>query len=441
MTLLLALVAGIWLIAYLSLRRAQRQEGFIALDNLQVMFCLVLVVYGTAPPLFWLLQGGEQSRIVNPRLGLGPTLQEQHYLVSLGLVFGFSLFASDWIRKRDTNFRLTRDVVPIPNQILPICIILAVANFALTTSLQLIGVIRSAESYIDSYLVVQQLPLLLRIVLKITGGIGFFAKIVILVWLFQNWKTHKAWIFGILGLTLVSFDLAAGRSGTFLTLLICLILWNRFVKPLSFPKLLLAGSALLVAFTIAGFYRGMSERGPAARRDMEVSLGEFDAPWTNAVELYRKKQAGQLEVPFQLHFCELYNPIPAYFLPFEKWGYSGWFVNEYYSKYGQAGGGLMFGLFAQLVIGFGWPDVILRGFLLGWLLSWLTRFFRNGADWWHYPSLVYCAAWTFYSIRDSSFSILTNLLQVVLVAIIAIQLLSGVRTMRSRGGRLRPSTS
>ena len=83
----------------------------------------------------------------------------------------------------------------------------------------------------------------------------------------------------------------------------------------------------------------------------------------------------------------------------------------------------MFGVTAQLVIGFGWAEVIIRGVLLGWFLERLTLYFRNGSLWWHYPSLVYCSAWTFYTVRDSSFSLITNLFQVLALGVLTIEFL------------------
>lgn len=422
-----ALIIAIWGICYVVFRGAHLRERSMPLDNLPVMFSLVFLIYGTLPAIVWSLQGGENQKLVGYRLGRPPTTEEHAFLLLLGLVFCTSLAFGVWLYQRSKPSLPRTAIGSIPKSVLNICILLVVADFSLTVILTLTGVMRQADSYVDNYLVVQQLPLILRMILKILGGFAFFSKMVILVWLFQHWHTHRLWVYAIIAVTLVSFDPQAGRSGTFLMLLSCLILWNRFVKPLTIPQMTSAGLALLTLFTLAGAYRGLAERGQVRTQDLNLSLGEFDAPWTNAIELYREKRANRLDIPLQLHFSELYNPVPAVFLPFKKWGYSGWFLNEYYFKYGRAGGGLMFGLFAQLVVGFGWADIVFRGVLLGMFLSWITNHLRNGGEWWHYPALVYCAVWTFYSLRDSSFSILTNLIQVIALAVITIQILSGLK--------------
>jgi hypothetical protein len=416
------LIATVVAVALYSLRRTAKEDGVTTLDSLPAHFFLMLLLYSCLPPISWLLGGGEENRTINSRLGIGVLLDEQIYLVAMTCVFAISVaFGASIVRKK---LRKNGKLVPVvPGNVLLVCIGIVLLDTILLRGLVLTGFVPQAESYLESYRITQQLPLPLRIVLKLTGGFGFFAKATILVWLFQNWRTHRYWVFAIGIITLISFNPEAGRSSTFLFFYVCLILWNRFISRISLMQLSLCGVLMIAAFSAAGTYRGLNKNVDFDLERFDLNLGEFDAIWTNAIVLLREKRLERLVLPAQIHFSELYGPIPEILLPFEKWNYSGWFLNTYYRHYGRSGGGLMFGVTAQLVIGFGWAEVIIRGVLLGWFLERLTLYFRNGSLWWHYPSLVYCSAWTFYTVRDSSFSLITNLFQVLALGVLTIEFL------------------
>lgn len=416
------LIFAMWLIVFMALRRATRLEGAVPLDNPGIILLLVLLIYVTLPPLFWLLQGGEYISILSGRLyAWQPTYEEQLYLTLLGFTFMLAFMAAQWRFQRAKYLREQSFTRVIPKRIFDFCLILIALQFVIITGLQLTGAIRAATSYGDLYLRMQELPLGLGQFLKILGGTTFFAKIVALVWLFQRWRTYKRWIYVFVVFTLVSVDPEAGRSATFITLFTCLILWNHFVKRLSIKQFALIGFLGFIAFSALGVYRGVTESASslATMGFFDVGLGEFDGLWGNAVELRRAALAG-LNIPTSLYFTEFYAPIPSNFLPFDKLSYSIWYLDEFYPEYKAAGGGNMFGLLAQLSIGFGLFEAVIRGLLFGWFIGWLTHYLKKGMHWWSYPALVYVAIWIFYTVRDSSFSMVNNLFQVVLVSVFVI---------------------
>ena len=83
----------------------------------------------------------------------------------------------------------------------------------------------------------------------------------------------------------------------------------------------------------------------------------------------------------------------------------------------------MFGVLAQLVIGAGAVEAVVRGLALGIALWWLTDRLRRGRSWWCYPTLLYLSVWMFSSVRDSSFALVTPLVQVVLVGVLFTQVM------------------
>jgi hypothetical protein len=418
------LIFAMWLIVFVSIRRATHLTGSIPLEDPGIILLLVMLIYLTLPPFIWLLQGGEYISILSGRLyAWQPSYDEQFYLTLLGVTFMFSFVVAQRLYQRARPSLIFTTAQPISLSILHTCLALIGLQFIIFTLLQLSGVIRASNDYGDSYLRIQELPLGLGQFLKILGGLVFFAKTVALVWLFQRWSTHKRLIYAFIAFTVATVDPEGGRSSTFLTFITCLILFNQFVRKLSTREFLLIGFVGILVFSILGEYRGAVESGAgsASLLSFETGLGEFDNLWANAIELRRAKLNGY-EIPFRLYLSEIYAPIPSNILPFQKLSYSVWYLDEFYPAYKSAGGGNMFGLLAQLSVGFGLIEAVIRGLLFGWFLSWITRYLRDGRKWWSYPALLYITIWIFYTIRDSSFSIINNVFQVLLVSVFVINL-------------------
>lgn len=419
MTTLWWLLIGSWMVGALVLLRTTRREKAAPLDNLPVIFILIALLYTTLPPLWWILRGQWYSSVRSGRLfALQPLAEDQVYLTSLGLLMVLGVGVMQLLLSR----RRASVSVPLPVRIsgavVTISIVIVVANLVFNSALQALGVIRTAIDYVDSYLVIQELPLWLRQGLKIVGGLSQFSKLVVLVWLFQNWRSHKWWIALLVGFSAATIDPSAGRASLFVLLFACLILWNRYVRPVSLTQLALAGVSGVVFFTILGMLRGGAELNSSDGAMLEMGVGEFDVIWANALTLLHEREMFGLRVPLSLHFSEWYGPIPSNVLPFEKLSYSIWFLDEYYPEYRLQGGGMMFGMLAQLVIGGGASEAIVRGLALGLALWWLTDRLRRGRAWWCYPALLYLSVWMFSSVRDSSFALVTPLVQVVLVAVV-----------------------
>ena len=141
-----------------------------------------------------------------------------------------------------------------------------------------------------------------------------------------------------------------------------------------------------------------------------ISLGEFDVLWANAIDILRYRNSG-FDLPSQLYFSEIYSLIPSFFLPFEKINYSEWFLKEIHPEIDGTGAGLMFGLLSQLAGGYGYFEAILRGFLLGIFLKYLSNMLFNISSWWVFPLKIYISIWIFYVVRDSSFAIINFIFQ------------------------------
>lgn len=421
MVLLGVVIALIVVVTGWMMRRVASVERALPLDNLPVIFLLMLALYTTLPPLLWMMQGGEYVSPLAGRLFLfQPTLAEQTYLSTLALLVTLGVAASQFLLPRRLLRTSTFHAESVPREIAIVCFSIICLQFLFMSFLFSTGVVGVSATYIDSYRVIQELPLLLRQSIKILGGLAFFAKLTLLVWFFQRWHTHRTWVYLFVLFTLVTVDPEAGRASVAITLFACVVLWNRYVKAISFTKFAVFGITAVVVFTVWGAYRGLGQGGLAGVGIFDIGAGEFDSLWANAVELYRDSLAIGTELPPVLLLSEFYGFIPSNILPFAKSTYSEWYLTQYYPQYQIDGGGLMFGLLAQLVVGFGAAEAPIRGIAVGLFLGWLTHYLSRVGKWWQYPSLLYCVVWSFQIVRDSSFALVTPLVQVVVVSVIAI---------------------
>lgn len=430
MTLAVLLVITVFLALGFVLR-ARDCSGKVPLENPAVMLMAAFVAYGVLPPFLWFIQGGEYQTPLSGRLYLWqPSYTEQLKLMALGFIFLLSFLFGSWRFVKGGRIGNEAAGVQVPRQIMWSALLFVIAAGAVREALILAGVMREATSYEDSYAVVQQLPLVLRQFLRIISGVAEFAEVVVLVFLFQHWRTHKIWIYLFLCYSLISFDSSGGRSQLMFSLLTCLILWNYYVSGFRLRTLTLLFVIGLLVFIALGLLRGFLIDGGsnAAFSVFAPRLGEFEALWGNAIELGREKNQG-LSIPANVVLTELFAFMPSNILPFEKISYSVWYMETFYPDAKDAGGGNMFGLHSQLVVGSGVVEGVFRGLVLGLLIGWVSARLVSLRRWWSLPTLVYFSIWIFYTLRDSAFSILNNF-QLAFLSILAISALSAL--MRSR---------
>ena len=83
----------------------------------------------------------------------------------------------------------------------------------------------------------------------------------------------------------------------------------------------------------------------------------------------------------------------------------------------------MFGVIAQAIVGFGWAELIVRGTVLGVLLSLLHRAYLLRADsfWWSVFYASVCV-WSYYTFRASTFYFLYFVLYHFVPTILAMKI-------------------
>jgi hypothetical protein len=431
----LLLVLAIWIIAYATIELAARTDGRVALDDLSTLLMLVFVLYLTLSPLFWLFQGGIYVSEYAGRLyEFQPIAAEQQSLLALALACSVSTLAGyALLRRRIRPF--DRSAVPaITNLMAYICVAIIVANSLLLIGLQVLGVIREAESYIDTYAATQEAGLGLRQLLKIVGGVSFFAKIVLLLWIFQGWRARRWLLLLYVAVTLVSFDAQGGRAGLVMMFIAMFILAHRYVRPFTRVQFALIGLSVILGFLALGVYRSFANIGFAGLNVFDFGAGEFDAVWANAIEIQRLKTELGLEPPSGSYLTELLGFVPGGLLWFDKVPLADWYVQNFYPDYAAAGGGWAFGLLPQIVVGLGFVEAIMRGLILGMLAAWMTAISRRPAYWWQYPAQLFFLVWLFEVARNSAFALVTPAVQIVAIGAVIIGGLHTLLSLNRQGG-------
>lgn len=435
----------IWGAVIMTWRVAARHDRRAPADDIGIMWLVVLAMYCTLPPLSWLVQGGAYSIISFQRLlKLQPTGQEVLQLMYIGIAYavGFTVV-----------YLFFRRTVPRPNAgaharitgaHMAGALVFVLGFLAFTIALRVGGHLREADSYVDSYRAIQELPLGLRQVLKISSGFAAVAKMVLVAAILQRWPRSKGLFVLYLAIVVVSFDPSGSRKAMATSLLAAAMAWHILVRPVPTRWWITSGVFGFVAFTVLGILRGIGawEDGAeevSADDGMEgIGLGELDALWANAVNLLQERES-KLDIPLVARYNEFWSFIPSQLLPFEKIALNDWYIETFFPKYKLMGGGWEFGALSQAVIGAGAPEAALRGAAVAILLVSLLKWYRSPtATWWRLPLYLYLMTVMFLSIRDTTLRPLVEFAQVGVPALLLIELIA---EMVSQGNRNPSPTS
>lgn len=213
-------------------------------------------------------------------------------------------------------------------------------------------------------------PLLLRQVSNHLHGMVLVVKLVVMGMLLQRhaeprWRlVLVAWL--VLE-ALLPFVLASSRAPTVLFLMGTVLLFHMIVRPLPAAGVLVAGLALLVGFLVQGAMRvtwGGSGLGILS------SANEFQSIFATAADVFARG-SDLPPMPWSARVSEVLL-VPQQLLPIPKMDKSDWYLD----LIGAAGTGvgLAFGVVAESLVGYGWTELLLRGVVVGYVLSRIHRF-------------------------------------------------------------------
>lgn len=280
------------------------------------------------------------------------------------------------------------------------------------------------------------LPYLVRQITYNLSSMQLVLKYATAVLLLQRWKTpiFRVLLVGWLGFEVMStFTRMGSRSETVLLLLGVALLKHRLVKPWRGSWALVTGSLAIGAILTYGAVRdtGLSISSlfyafSSTNISVFSTVNEFQVLFGTPFDLFMRKTAGVLPaVPWQVYVSDLLLPIPSQLLPFQKMDPSDWYLGV--AGLRGSGFGAMFGVISQAVIGFDWPELLLRGCLLGWVLAMVHRWYvKHQRSYWATLFYLFLCIWSYYSFRASTFYLATFALFQFLPAFLTIHVLRSV---------------
>jgi hypothetical protein len=210
-----------------------------------------------------------------------------------------------------------------------------------------------------------------------------------------------------------SFLLKGPRSAVVLFLLTTVLLYHRLVRPLSFKVLAMCGGGVFALFTFLGLYRSFSDLD-ALRLDIKTAdagvfarSNEFQALLGTAYDVAQRKAAGT-PMPWYLYINDFIDILPPQqLLPFAKVSASEWYLREL--GVSGTGQGYMWGVITQSIAGRDWVELAIRGSILGLILAWVHRWYRNRQSRFIETFVyMYLCIHVYYTFRNTTFSILAN---------------------------------
>ncbi|MEW6260543.1 MAG: hypothetical protein AB1547_11655 [Thermodesulfobacteriota bacterium] len=413
-------VACILIMSSAIYRRCFNRDRRFPIDDMGFVWLILADIYILIPFMMWLILGCEYSPVHGRLYQIQPEWDEVAYIIKIGLSYitGFSFIYLFLIHK----------VRILPNSGIPEvdryhvigAATIVFGSLVIQLAVQGSGVIDKPSSYIEQYFVVQQLPLNIRQLIKISSGWANVAMVILIVALVQRWPRQRWLLFFYIVYLVAIYDPTGSRAGVTLGLFSLLVSWHVLVRPFSVKSILLVGGMGLIVFSILGWYRNYGSLGDLfllSRYDL--SAGEFDSLWGNAVEVLRSRTSVQPQIPWYIRYEEFFGFVPSQVLWFPKNSLSNWFLDEFHPLYKDQGGGLAFGIIAQAIVGGGIFEGFIRGAALGYILGKVMTFFRSKMDrWWVFPLQVYLLTWMFQNVRSTSFALLTLVVQLVLPALI-----------------------
>jgi len=236
------------------------------------------------------------------------------------------------------------------------------------------------------------------------------AQAATLVFLFRDYRKYRALILAWLVLeTVIVVGGLGSRSPLVWLILMMAILYDRFVKRIRLSIAVGGAVVFLGAYMLFGFVRSYSSPQTVNVSFLDAN-NEFEALFASAFDLYTRADNGTLPpVPPQVRLNDFVAPIPSQLLPFEKLDASTWYTRILGIE--DTGAAYGFGVISEGAIGWGWPELLLKGLLTGYILARLQRWYKaRSTNYWVLVIYLYLEVSCYWLFRTSCFYFITLLL-------------------------------
>lgn len=273
------------------------------------------------------------------------------------------------------------------------------------------------DTYSSNMAALESLPLLLlQISIKLCGLLYVF-KLALLCIVISRCRQNRWLIILLVWIAaeiINAFMLKGARTGMVLFLMATALLYHRMIKPLSMKFLITSGTLLFMLFIFLGLYRAYIGFAHVqtdllqANASIFSASNEFQALLGTAYDVLQRKTAGT-DLPWYLYINDIITILPPQqLMPFEKVNAAEWYLREI--GISGTGQGLMWGVISQSIVGLDWIELALRGGILGLILAKLHRLYvRYQGSFIATLLYVYLCLRVYYTFRDTTFSLLANL--------------------------------
>ncbi len=272
--------------------------------------------------------------------------------------------------------------------------------------------------------VVSNLPLFVAQMSQNLLSIQLLLQQLLVVLLLLEWRRHIWARFALVGcLLFVTLDVTitgGSRTSAMLLLLSTGLLYHRLVRPMKLVAVTTAGMALLIGGIAYGIVRDL--RNYHEPVSYLTATNEFQSIFGTPFDLRDRMRTGELvDIPWQIYWADLLALVPSQLLPFEKIDPSIWYLEVAHIHTT----GYVFGLLAQVVVGYDWVELILRAMVLALVLALLQRWYVRRVDrFWPTMVMMFLSTWMYWTIRQSTFSFLYFLVYRFVPTVLVVQGLS-----------------
>jgi hypothetical protein len=286
----------------------------------------------------------------------------------------------------------------------------------------------------------ESLPPVIQFIGKGGQWVLLVSKLCLLALLLHAWPCvkAKAALVAWLALEMVwAVSTMGARRDMAMLLIAAVLLYHRLVKPLTVWKAAALATVLLSGLLAYGFLRDFG-----SPRISWTAANEFQTIFANACDIAARRP--DLHVPWQIYYSDLLRLVPRRWL-----GSLGsqtidpayWYLDLLGIRR-EAGVGRMFGVIAQSMIGWDWPELAVRGALLGGLFAGIHRWYvRHSASLWVTAFYLFLCLWSYFTVRSTTFHfvlyVVYGFLPAFIVLVAARSLLVHLQQHwgRSRAGR------
>jgi hypothetical protein len=367
----LLLVGG----GFLAVLQSRTPHAAIGIGS---MYAGVVIIYASYPLLMYLALKGYYTPFNDQRLFADqpPPADIGHIAWFYGIYL--ASFAAGYLLS--SRRALHSGVVSIVDLDPPAVWALFVAFIALRLTM-IVAEFSFAEKtndYIESYLKYKHLPLLAQQLLGHVEGMTAVLGLTVMAYLCRRWKQYRLLVAAWLALELSLLIVGMGARTQFVLLCLAALFSYHFLyRPVTTMRLVATGMALVVAFLGLGILRSFGSAGVTAVGIEAVgSTSEFEALFGNAYEIDRLIARGDIDrgtMAGAVYVGDVVNLVPQQLVPFEKLNLANWYVTTFHSEYAERGGAFAFGAVPEALIGTGWPDLIWRGLLVGFVFARFDR--------------------------------------------------------------------